>query len=102
MSRKCPVPPPSGHKPPAPPPPRMTGATLGVITCDDFGAAAIQALRWKADRHDELVAVVRQLVDVLIRCDTENMPSDLSQQCTDEEWDAAIAAGKAVLAKVKK
>lgn len=86
----------TGHRPPRPLPKRPV---TGVITCDDGGARAIETLRAKAEHYDELVTAVRNLVDVLVRCDAELMHEGL-EQCTDEEWDAALAAGQAVLVKV--
>ena len=53
----------------------------------------------KARLYDELVKALAGCVDVLVRADVEVVGAHA--QCTDEEWDAALAAAQAVLTKTE-
>lgn len=48
----------------------------------------------------DLYAAVKALVSVLERCDADTRPNDLVD-CTDDEWDAALALGRAALAQAE-
>lgn len=61
---------------------------------------AVRAAQRKQRMHDhgpELYAACAALVDVLVRCDAETKSN---HHCTGDEWDQALAQGKAALEKV--
>jgi hypothetical protein len=60
--------------------------------------AARIALCWNA--HDDMLTALVALVDVLVRCDAETNFGQ-QEQCTDDEWDAALAQGRTAIAKAQ-